>query len=53
MVRVLVDAVREPGAYEAVWDGRTDGGAQAASGVYLYRMEAASFSATRQMTLLK
>ncbi len=53
VVRVLVAAMREPGAYEAVWDGRTEGGAQAASGVYLCRMEAASFSATRQMTLLK
>ncbi|MBD3333604.1 T9SS type A sorting domain-containing protein [candidate division GN15 bacterium] len=35
------------------WDGRTANGQTAASGVYLYRLEAADFHATKKMMLLK
>ncbi len=35
------------------WDGRTSGGEPAASGVYLYRLQAANWSDSRKMILLK
>jgi len=52
-VRTLVNDRKEPGAYEAIWNGRNDGGAQAGSGVYLYRMVAADFVQVRKMILMK
>jgi hypothetical protein len=48
LLAVLVDGQREAGRHRVRWDGRT-----AASGVYLYRLEAGSFVQTRRMTLLK
>jgi hypothetical protein len=57
LVRTLVDGPVDPGEYAAVWDGLTDSGEQAASGVYFARMEATgplgSFSAARKLVLLK
>lgn len=41
------------GRHEAVWDGRDDAGQAVAAGVYFYRLDAAGFSATRRMTLVK
>ena len=48
LLAVLVDGQRETGRHRVRWDGGT-----AASGVYLYRLEAGSFVQTRRMTLLK
>ncbi len=44
---------RDPGAYQAAWNGRNDHGQRVASGVYFARMVAPDFSATRKMILLK
>ncbi len=52
-VRTLVNAVREPGFYEVMWDGRSDTGSQVSSGVYIYRMEAGKFIQTRKMLFVK
>lgn len=53
-IRMLLNDRKEPGAYEAVWDGRNDSGAQVGSGVYLYRMVVeGDFVQTRKMILLK
>ena len=52
-VRVLLDARTEAGHYTATWDGRDELGRQVASGIYLYRLQAADFSASRRMMLLK
>lgn len=52
-VRTLIDEDRSAGAYTTVWDGRDDGAASMSSGVYLYRLVAEHFVATRKMTLLK
>lgn len=52
-VRVLVDARNEAGHYTANWDGKDQLGRQVASGIYLYRLQAANFSATKRMMLLK
>ena len=56
-VRTLVDGDAEPGEHVTVWDGTTDTGRRAASGVYFVKMEApggaGSFLATRKLVLLK
>ncbi len=56
-VRTLVDRDVEPGEHKAVWDGTTDAGQRAASGVYFAKMEVAgragAFRATRKLILLK
>ena len=57
VVRTLVDSQVEAGPHTAVWNGTTDTGQSAASGVYFIRMEAAgssgSFRANRKLVLLK
>lgn len=52
-VRELVNERKERGAYKAVWDGRNDRGVPVASGVYLYKLKAGSFTDTKKMMLLK
>lgn len=53
LVRVLFDEERPPGCYEILWDGRTEVGDLAPSGVYFYTMTAGNFKATRKMLVLK
>jgi hypothetical protein len=54
VVRTLVDSHVEAGPHTAIWDGTTDSGHRAASGVYFIRMESAEqFGATRKLVLLK
>jgi hypothetical protein len=57
VVRTLVDDEREPGEYAALWDGTTDSGKHAASGVYFIGMEGTgdggSFSRTGKAVMLK
>ncbi len=52
-VRTLVDEQRAGGEYRVRWDGRTDRGTAAASGVYFYRLKAGDFTDTRRMVLLR
>ncbi|RME20695.1 MAG: T9SS C-terminal target domain-containing protein, partial [Candidatus Zixiibacteriota bacterium] len=52
-VRRLVDEQAEAGRHRVVWDGRNDAGRPVASGVYLYRLVADDYTATRKMLLLK
>jgi hypothetical protein len=56
VVRTLVDDKMEPGEHRTTWDGTTDTGDRAASGVYFVRMEIAGskpFSATKKLVMLK
>ncbi|HQV32547.1 MAG TPA: FlgD immunoglobulin-like domain containing protein, partial [Calditrichia bacterium] len=52
-VRSLVNARVEAGRFEVVWDGLNDAGSRVASGIYLYRFEAADFHQIHKMILLK
>ncbi len=52
-VRRLVEGPMPAGFHDASWDGLTDGGATAAPGVYLYRIVAGSYTATRKLVLVR
>ncbi len=53
LVRILVDEPRSPGEHVAAWDGNTRSGAPARAGVYLCRMQAGSFVATRRLVVIR
>ncbi|MDA0744993.1 MAG: cohesin domain-containing protein [bacterium] len=52
-VHVLMNERQEAGYYRAVWDGKDRLGRQVASGIYLVRMQAGTFTQVRKMVLLK
>jgi hypothetical protein len=52
-VRTLVNTEQPTGFYVATWDGTTDTGISAASGVFLYRLTAGEFRATKKLILLR
>ncbi|MCK4408946.1 MAG: T9SS type A sorting domain-containing protein, partial [Candidatus Eisenbacteria sp.] len=49
-VRTLVDGDVEVGEHRVVWDGTTDAGQRAASGVYFVRLESFDGSKTEEAT---
>ncbi|MEE9271087.1 MAG: M6 family metalloprotease domain-containing protein [Candidatus Krumholzibacteria bacterium] len=56
LIRTLVNETQTPrsGGFNVVWDGRSNSGAPVASGVYLYKLTAASnFNAVKKLVLLK
>ena len=52
-VRTLVNAVQPAGTYRVRWDGKNDGGAVVANGVYVYRLRAGSFVDMKKMLFVK
>jgi parallel beta-helix repeat protein len=52
-IKTLVNEYLSPGQYSYVWDGRNELGEEAASGVYLYRIESGTFAQTKKMTLMR
>ncbi len=52
-VAVLADATYPAGVHRVVWTGCDAAGAPVASGVYLYRLTAGDFAATKKMVLMK
>ena len=52
-VRTLVEETKEPGYYTTTWNGKDASGNAVASGVYLYRLTAGDFTATKRMVLMK
>ena len=52
-VSTLVQEPMEAGTYTVEWEGADAAGRPLPSGLYLYRIEAGTFNATRSMTLLK
>jgi hypothetical protein len=53
-VRTLMSSeTRSAGTYTVSWDGRNDSGVGMPSGVYMYRVLAGTYMASKKMTLLK
>jgi predicted CXXCH cytochrome family protein len=52
-VTTIVDKHMEPGNYNVTWDGNDANGMKVTSGIYLYRLQAGSYSAIKKMVLLK
>ena len=52
-VRTLVQGVRGPARYVAVWDGMDEEGRIVATGMYLYRLEWGTGELTRKMMLIR
>ncbi|MHA2427972.1 MAG: T9SS type A sorting domain-containing protein [Candidatus Hermodarchaeia archaeon] len=53
MVRELLNEEKEPGHYSVWWDGTNGAGTDVGSGVYLYKLVAGNFSATKKMAILR
>ncbi len=52
-VRTLVNERKLPGTYTVQWNGTNDAGQPVASGVYLYRLQAANHTLVRKMLLIR
>ena len=52
-LRTLADGAASGGLHTATWDGRDEAGRAVGSGVYLIRMQAGEFVATKRMALLQ
>jgi len=52
-ITALVDGLMTAGSHVVTWNGRDAHGVQLSSGVYFYRLESPSFTATRRMLMLK
>jgi len=53
LVRTLVDGAMAAGRHQATWNGRDDHGRPVASGMYVYRLRAGSFTESKRMILMK
>jgi hypothetical protein len=53
VVRTILEGSVEAGSHVATWDGRDDASGKVASGVYLYRLEAAGKTLTRKAVFLR
>lgn len=52
-VRTLVNETLEPGFHDFVWDGTSDSGSDAASGVYFFKLTTPKVDTSRKATLLR
>jgi hypothetical protein len=52
-IATLVNTYQAAGPKSVVWDGTDAGGAKVASGVYFYKINAGSYSATKKMMFIK
>jgi len=53
LVRTLVNETQEAGFYQVTFDGRNSFGQSLASGMYIYRIDAGDFVATKKLMLMK
>ncbi|MEE9162368.1 MAG: S8 family serine peptidase, partial [Candidatus Neomarinimicrobiota bacterium] len=52
-VRMLVNELQPPDEYKVVWNAVDDAGHRVSTGIYFYRIEAGSFSASNKILLIK
>jgi hypothetical protein len=52
-VRHLVNDMKQPGRYKAIWNGKSERGDPVASGVYFYQLRIGGFSDVKKMVILK
>ncbi len=52
-VKTLVNDFKSAGSYSATWDGLTDEGVQAASGVYIYKLTTKDKQISKKMNLIR
>ena len=52
-VKTLVQQAQPIGQYQVTWDGKTDAGTGASSGVYFYRLTTEGFSSVRRLVLIR
>ena len=52
-IATLAHGRQEAGSHSVPWNGKTDSGLDAASGIYFYRLQAGAFAQTQKMILLK
>ncbi len=53
LVKTILDETIRSGNMEATWDGTNSSGAKVSSGMYLYRIQTASFTAVKKMIMMK
>jgi hypothetical protein len=53
VIKTLTQGSYQPGRHQVYWDGSTDDGEMAASGVYFYRLIAGDYSVSKRMVMLK
>jgi hypothetical protein len=53
LIRTLINKAQNAGEYSVEWDGKDDNGNRVSSGIYIYRLQAGSFTQTRKMVLVK
>ena len=51
LVRKLQQGTLKPGYYSTVWDGQDGSGGLVPSGIYLYRLEAGSYTSTSKLVV--
>jgi flagellar hook assembly protein FlgD len=52
-IKTLVNEDKVAGSYTASWNGTTEKGLTAASGIYFYRIKTENFSSTKKMILMR
>jgi hypothetical protein len=53
VVRTLADDIKATGTYTVCWDGNDDRGVEAASGIYLYLLQAGTYVESKRMVLVR
>jgi flagellar hook assembly protein FlgD len=53
LVTKLMQEKKEAGSYAVTWDGKDQFGNEVSSGIYLYKFDSESFTASKKMVLLR
>ncbi len=53
LVKVLADETFSAGTFQVTWDGSNKSGVKTPSGMYIYRLQAGSFTTAKKMLMLK